>query len=54
MCGKACVPDARDQRNDSGTLPMMRANFDEGLVDIGQRLTGKFGGRIVERYVDET
>jgi hypothetical protein len=33
-------------------LPAMRADFDQGLVDIGQRLVARFGGRIVERYVD--
>jgi hypothetical protein len=43
-----------EQYYDHPDLPMMRANFDEGLVDIGQRLTDRFGGRIVERYVDET
>ena len=43
-----------EQYYDHPDLPMMRANFNEGLLDIGQRLTDRFGGRIVERYVDET
>jgi hypothetical protein len=37
---------------DSADLPAARASFDDGLADIGTRLTARFGGRVVERYVD--
>ena len=33
-------------------LTVMRAGFQEGIIDIGQRLAARFGGRIVEQFVD--
>jgi len=41
-----------EQYYDHPDLPAMRADFDQGIADIGQRLVARFGGRIVERYVD--
>jgi hypothetical protein len=41
-----------EQYYDHPDLPAMRANFDDGIADIGRRLVARFGGRIVERYVD--
>jgi Polyketide cyclase / dehydrase and lipid transport len=41
-----------EQYYDHPDLPAMRAGFDQGVVDIGQRLIAAFGGRILERYVD--
>ena len=41
-----------EQYYDHPDLPAMLASFDEGIVDIGQRLAARFGGRIVERYLD--
>jgi hypothetical protein len=41
-----------EQYYDHPDLPAMRAGFDQGVVDIGQRLIAAFGGRIVEHYVD--
>lgn len=43
---------AWEQYYDHVDLPAMRADFDQGIADIGQRLVARFGGRIVERYVD--
>jgi hypothetical protein len=40
------------QHYDHGDLPAMRAGFDAGIADIGERLVARFGGRVVERYVD--
>lgn len=37
---------------DAAELDMMRAHFDAALADIGENLARRFGGRIVERYVD--
>lgn len=33
-------------------LPAMRASFDDGLADIAGRLVARFGGRVIERFVD--
>ena len=41
-----------EQHYDHPDLPAMRANFDAGIVDIGERLVARFGGRVVEHYVD--
>lgn len=41
-----------EQYYDHPDLPAMRADFDQGLTDVGQRLVARFGGRLVERYVD--
>jgi hypothetical protein len=37
---------------DNADLPTARASFDDGIADIAARLIARFGGRIVERYVD--
>jgi hypothetical protein len=37
---------------DNADLPGARASFDDGLADIATRLVARFGGRVVERYVD--
>jgi len=37
---------------DAADLDMMKAHFDEALADIGENLARRFGGRIVERYVE--
>lgn len=37
---------------DSADVPAARASFDDGLADIAERLVARFGGRIIERYVD--
>jgi len=41
-----------DQYYDHANLAGMRASFDAGLVDMGDRLVARFGGRFVRRYVD--
>jgi hypothetical protein len=41
-----------EQYYDHPDLPAMRANFDAGFVDIGERLIVRFGGRVVEHYID--
>src|SRR5688500_7318682 len=41
-----------EQYYDHPDLPTMRAGFDEGILDIGQQLLARFGGRVIERYVD--
>lgn len=41
-----------EQHYDSADLPAMRAEFDGALADMGARLAARFGGRIVERFVD--
>lgn len=37
---------------DSADLPSARASFDDGIADIATRLIARFGGRVVERYLD--
>ena len=41
-----------DQDYDHPDLPAMRAGFDEGLVDIGDHLVARFGGRVIDRYLE--
>ena len=41
-----------EQYYDHPDLPAMRAGFDEGIADIGERLVARFGGRVLERYAD--
>jgi hypothetical protein len=41
-----------EQYYDHPDLPAMRAGFDEGIADIGRQLVARFGGCIIERYVD--
>lgn len=41
-----------EQYYDHDDLPSMRAGFDQGIADIGERLVARFGGRIVEKFVD--
>ncbi len=33
-------------------LSAMRASYDDAFVDIAAQLVARFGGRVVERYVD--
>lgn len=37
---------------DSPDLPAARASFDDGIADIAARLVSRYGGRVVERWVD--
>jgi hypothetical protein len=37
---------------DNADLATARASFDDGLADIGARLVARFGGRVLERYID--
>jgi hypothetical protein len=37
---------------DNPDLPAARASFDGGLADIAERLVARFGGAVLERYVD--
>lgn len=41
-----------DEYYDSEDLDMSRASYDEALADIAANLIRRFGGRLVERYVD--
>lgn len=41
-----------DEHYNNADLPAARASFDDGLADIAQRLVARFGGRIVERFLD--
>lgn len=41
-----------DEYYQSADLPMARASFDDGLADIAERLVARFGGRLLERYLD--
>ncbi len=40
------------QYYDAADLDMNRAEFDRALTDIAERLVARFGGRVVERYVE--
>lgn len=37
---------------DAGDVAMMKGHFNEALADIAANLTQRFGGRVVERYVE--
>ncbi len=41
-----------DQHYDAADLPPIRASFDEAFADMGVRLVARFGGRVLERYMD--
>jgi polyketide cyclase/dehydrase/lipid transport protein len=41
-----------EQHYNHADLPALRASFDDGLADIGRRLVHRFGGRVIERFVD--
>lgn len=41
-----------DEYYNNADLPAARASFDDGLSDIAARLMARFGGRVVERFVD--
>jgi len=41
-----------DQHFDADDLPMMRAEFDGALADMAKQLVARFGGGLIERYVD--
>lgn len=42
-----------DEYYDTKDLAMMKTHFDEALGDIGNNLVRRFGGRVVERYVEK-
>jgi carbon monoxide dehydrogenase subunit G len=42
-----------DMHFDSGDLAAAKAHLDEALTDIATNLIDRFGGRLVERYVEE-
>jgi len=41
-----------DEYYDAQDLDMMRAEYDQALADIGEHLVRRFGGAVVNRYVD--
>ena len=41
-----------DEHYEAVDLPMMRAEYDDAFADIAERLTARFGGRVIERTVD--
>ncbi len=41
-----------DEYYDAQDLEMSRAEFDQAFADIGENLVRRFGGRIIERYVE--
>lgn len=41
-----------DQYYEAGDVPMMLDEFDRALAEIAERLTGRFGGALIERYAD--
>lgn len=41
-----------EERYENDDLTTARASFDEGIADIAQRLVARFGGRVVERWMD--
>jgi hypothetical protein len=41
-----------DEYYDARDLGMMKAHFDEAFADIGERLVRRFGGRVVDRFVE--
>lgn len=38
---------------DAEDLPAAKAGIDEALADIAENLIARFGGRVVERYVED-
>ncbi|MCI0562747.1 MAG: SRPBCC family protein [Nitrososphaera sp.] len=42
-----------DEYYDAQDLEMMKAHFDHALADIAENLIRRFGGRVVERYVEK-
>lgn len=42
-----------DEYYDAKDVSMMKAHFDQALGDIGENLVRRFGGKIVERYVEK-
>jgi carbon monoxide dehydrogenase subunit G len=44
---------AWEQYYDAADLAMNKQAFDQALADIGERLVAKFGGRVVERFVQK-
>ncbi len=42
-----------DMHYDAVALDETKAGIDQALVDIGERLIARFGGRVAERYVQE-
>lgn len=43
---------AWEQYYDAGDLAMNKQAFDQALADIGERLVAKFGGKVLERFVE--
>jgi carbon monoxide dehydrogenase subunit G len=41
-----------DEHYDAVDLPMMKTHFDDALRDIGESLIARFGGRVVDRYLE--
>jgi hypothetical protein len=41
-----------DEYFDTQDIEMMKTHFDEALADMGDNLVRRFGGRVVERYVE--
>lgn len=41
-----------DEHYDSADLPASRASYDDGFADMAERLIARFGGRLVERFLD--
>ena len=41
-----------EEHYDSTDLPASRASYSDGFADIAQHLTSRFGGKVLERYVD--
>lgn len=39
---------------DAQDLDMMRAEYDQAFADIGQNLIRRFGGKVIERYVEQS
>ena len=42
-----------DQYYDAGDLDMNKEVFDQALADIGENLVRRFGGKLIERYVEK-
>lgn len=41
-----------EERYENDDLTTARASFEEGIADIAQQLVARFGGRVVERWMD--
>ncbi len=43
-----------DEYYDAQDLDMMKAEYDQALADIGENLIRRFGGKVIERYVEQS